>query len=91
MYFPANPICLIGDVIYVDDSQNFDQSDDDVLQTETNLAEKSAVDLWDQVRYHQLEKVSSQYKSPMTLKKKVHKFWEKGIGLYLFFMLHFNS
>ena len=31
----GNPICLIGEIIYVDDSQNFDQSDDDddVLQT----------------------------------------------------------
>ena len=29
----GNPICLIGEIIYVDDSPNFDQSDDDdVLQ-----------------------------------------------------------
>ena len=35
-----NTICFIGDVNYVDNSQNFDQFDDDVLQTETNLAEK---------------------------------------------------
>ena len=35
----GNPICLIGEIIYVDDSQNFDQSDDDIPQTETNLAE----------------------------------------------------
>ena len=41
----GNLICLIGEIIYVDDSPNFDQSDDDdVLQTEANLTEPSAVD-----------------------------------------------
>ena len=33
-----NPICLIGDVTYVDNFPKFDQSDDIFLQTETNLA-----------------------------------------------------
>ena len=35
----GNPICLIGEIIYVDDSPIFDQSDDDdVLRTEANHA-----------------------------------------------------
>ena len=46
---------MIGEIIYVDDSPNFDQSNDDVLQMETNLAEQSTVDLWDEVHYHQIE------------------------------------
>ena len=51
-----NPICLIDEIIYVHDSPNFDQSDDDdVLQTEANLAEPSAIDLGDEFHYHQIE------------------------------------
>ena len=66
----SNPICLIGEIIYVDDSLDFDQSDDDdVLQTKANLAEPSTVDLWDEVHYHQIESIR-QDRSPMTLMRK---------------------
>ena len=55
----GNPICLIGEIIYVDDSPNFDQfDDDDVVQIEANLIEPSVVGLWEEDQYHQLEKIN---------------------------------
>ena len=55
----GNPICLIGEIIYVDDSPNFDQyNDDDVVQTKSNLTEPSVVVLWEEYQYHQLEKIN---------------------------------
>ena len=39
--------CMLDDVLYTDDLPQFDQYDDDyVLQTEANLADKSAASLW---------------------------------------------
>ena len=50
---------MIGEIIYVDDSPNFGQSDDDdVLQTEANLVEQSTFDLWDEVHYHHIESIN---------------------------------
>ena len=43
-----NPIFLIGDVTYVDNFPKFDESNDDVLQTETKFAEQSVVGLWEE-------------------------------------------
>ena len=52
----GNPICLIGEIIYVDDSPNFDKyDDDDVLQIEVDIAKPSTIDLWDEVHYHHIE------------------------------------
>ena len=52
-----SPICMDGDITYINDSPRFDQYVDDYdIQTETSLAEQSTVDLWDEVHYHQVEK-----------------------------------
>ena len=40
---------MIGDITYINDLPNFDQYDNYyVLQTESNLAEKSTVGLWEE-------------------------------------------
>ena len=50
-----SPICMVGDITYIDDSPRFDQYIDDYdIQTEANLAEPSTVDLWDEVHYHHI-------------------------------------
>ena len=36
--FADNPVCLIGSITYFNDLPNFDLSDDDVLQTDVDLA-----------------------------------------------------
>ena len=49
---------MAGDITYINDSPRFDQCVDDYdIQTETNLAEQSTIDLWDEVHYHQVEKI----------------------------------
>ena len=48
---------MASDITYINDSPMFDQYVDDYdIQTETNLAEQSTIDLWDEVHYHQVEK-----------------------------------
>ena len=48
---------MADDINYINDSPSFDQYVDDYeIQTETNLAEKSTIDLWDEVHYHHVEK-----------------------------------
>ena len=48
-----SPICMAGDITYINDSPRFDQYIDDYdIQAEANLAEPSTVDLWDEVHYH---------------------------------------
>ena len=46
---------MIGDITYIDDSPNFDQSnDDDVIRIEANHAEQSIVSLQEEDLLHQL-------------------------------------
>ena len=49
--------CMLDDVFYTDDLPQFDQYDDNyVLQTEANLADKSAARLWEEeIHFQQLE------------------------------------
>jgi len=49
--------CMLDDMFYTDDLPQYDQYDDDyVLQTEANLADKSAARLWEEeVHFQQLE------------------------------------
>ena len=47
---------MIGDTTYFDEFPKFDQSDDDILQVETNLAEQSVIGLWEEDHFHQLQK-----------------------------------
>ena len=46
---------MIGSITYFNDFPNFDLSDDDVLQTEVDLAEPSLVDLWEEDQFHQFQ------------------------------------
>lgn len=49
-------MCMIGEITYIDDLQNFDQYNDDyVLQTKANLVEQSTVGFWEEVQFQQLE------------------------------------
>ena len=65
-----NPVCLIGIITYIHDFHIFDLSDDDVLQTEDNLARSSLVDLWEENQFHLLQRVISQCRLSMILMKK---------------------
>ena len=48
-----SPICMVGDINYINDSPRFDQYIDDYdIQVEANIVEPSVVDLWDEVHYH---------------------------------------
>ena len=49
-----NPVCLIGEITYINDFPNFDLSDDDVLQIEVDLVGTSLVYLWEEDQFHQL-------------------------------------
>lgn len=46
-----NPVCPVGSITYIHDFPIFDLSDDDVLQTEDDLAESSLVDLWEENQF----------------------------------------
>ena len=46
---------MIGDISYINDFPNFDLSNDDVLQTEVDLAGSSLVDLWKEDQFHRLQ------------------------------------
>lgn len=46
---------MTGRITYINDSPNFDLSNDDVLQTEVDLAGPSLVVLWEEDQFHQLQ------------------------------------
>ena len=52
-----SPMCMVDDISFVNDSPRFDQYVDDCdFQTDTNCAEHSAFDFWEEARFHKLEK-----------------------------------
>lgn len=50
-------MCMIGDITYIDDLPNFDQSDNYyALETKFNLAEQSTTSFWEEeVQFQLLE------------------------------------
>ena len=53
-----SPICMVGDINYIDDSPKFDRyvDNDDFLQKEANFADHSTLGFWEEAQFHQLEK-----------------------------------